>query len=173
MTAEGPPDNLGVPASPDDLAYILFTSGSTGRPKGVMQSHRNLLHNILKLSNGLGIVPNDRLTLLSSCSFGASVSDVYGALLNGAAVCPFSLSEGGLLRLRLFLVEEGITILHCVPSLFRQLAASLDGSEDLSRLRLIKLGGEPVLSSDFDLYREHFPKTCPACTLASARPKCT
>ncbi|MFY9551538.1 MAG: amino acid adenylation domain-containing protein [Thermoanaerobaculia bacterium] len=157
---DGPPDDLGVAVSPDDLAYVLFTSGSTGRPKGVMQSHRNLLHNILKLSNGLGIVPDDRLTLLSSCSYGASVSDIYGALLNGAAVCPYPLSEDGLLRLRLFLAEEGITILHCVPSLFRQLAVSLDGSEDLSRLRLIKLGGEPVLSSDFGLYRERFPRRC-------------
>jgi amino acid adenylation domain-containing protein len=160
IAAHGPLDDLGVAVSPDDLAYVLFTSGSTGRPKGVMQSHRNILHNVLKLSNGLGIVPDDRLTLLSSCSFGASVSDVYGALLNGAAVCPFPLSEDGLLRLRLFLAKEGITILHCVPSLFRQLAVSLDGSEDFSRLRLIKLGGEPVLSSDFDLYREHFPRTC-------------
>ncbi len=160
MATEGPPDGRSVASSPDDLAYILFTSGSTGNPKGVMQSHRNLLHNILKLSNGLGIVPDDRLTLLSSCSFGASISDIYGALLNGAAVCPFSFSAGGLLRFRAFLVEEGITILHCVPSLFRQLAASLDGSEDLSRLRLIKLGGEPVLSSDFELYRKHFPRTC-------------
>ena len=160
MATEGPPDGRSVASSPDDLAYILFTSGSTGNPKGVMQSHRNLLHNILKLSNGLGIVPDDRLTLLSSCSFGASISDIYGALLNGAAVCRFRSRRGGCCAFRAFLVEEGITILHCVPSLFRQLAASLDGSEDLSRLRLIKLGGEPVLSSDFELYRPTFPRTC-------------
>jgi amino acid adenylation domain-containing protein len=157
---EGPADDLSVAVSPDDLAYVLFTSGSTGRPKGVMQSHRNLLHNVLKLSNGLGIVPDDRLTLLSSCSFGASVSDIYGALLNGAAVCPYTMSAGGLPGLRRVLMEEGITILHCVPSLFRQLANALDGSEAVPHLRLIKLGGEPVLSSDFDLYRKRFPRHC-------------
>ncbi len=157
---EGPADDLGVAVSPDDLAYVLFTSGSTGRSKGVMQSHRNLLHNILKLSNGLGIVPDDRLTLLSSCSFGASVSDIYGALLNGAAVCPYTMSAGGLPGLRRLLMEERITILHCVPSLFRQLANALDGSEVVSHLRLIKLGGEPVLSSDFELYRNRLPRHC-------------
>jgi amino acid adenylation domain-containing protein len=160
MAHEGPADDLGVAVSPDDLAYVLFTSGSTGRPKGVMQTHRNLLHNILKLSNGLGIVPDDRLTLLSSCSFGASVSDIYGALLNGAAVCPYTLSAGGLPGLRRMLMEEGITILHCVPSLFRQIANALDDGDVVARLRLIKLGGEPVLASDFELYRRRFPKGC-------------
>lgn len=160
MAGSGPCDDPAVPVGADDLAYVLFTSGSTGMPKGVMQSHRNLLHNVLKLTNGLGIGPDDRLTLLSSVSFGASVSDVYGALLNGAAVCPFPLRGDGLLRLRFFLADEGITILHCVPSLFRQFAASLDGTEDLSRLRLVKLGGEPVLRSDFELYRERLPRGC-------------
>jgi amino acid adenylation domain-containing protein len=145
--------------SPDDLAYVLFTSGSTGSPKGVLQSHRNLLHNAYKLSHGLGIAPGDRLSLLSSCSFGASVSDVYGALLNGACVCPFSLRGDGLLRLRAFVANEGISILHCVPSVFRRLASSLDGTEDFSKLRMVKLGGESVLSSDYELYRRRFPKT--------------
>ncbi len=156
----GSAGDVAVPVSPDDPAYVLFTSGSTGAPKGVVQSHRNVLHNVLKLTRGLGIVPSDRLTLLSSPSLGASVSDVYGALLNGASVCPFPLRGDGLLRLRFFLADEGITILHCVPSLFRRLSATLDGTEDLSGLRMVKLGGEPVLASDFELYRERFPKGC-------------
>ena len=92
--------------SPDDLAYVLFTSGSTGVPKGVMQSHRNLLHNTLKLARGLAIRADDRLTLLSSPSFGASVSDIYGALLTGAAVCPYALAGDGLRRLPEFLTRE-------------------------------------------------------------------
>ncbi len=150
----------GPAAAPGDLAYVLFTSGSTGRPKGVMQSHRNVLHNVWKLTEGLRILPEDRLTLLSSPSFGASVSDIYGALLNGACVCPFDLSGDGLRRLPEFLEREAITILHAVPSAFRSLAATLDGHEDLSRLRMVKLGGEAVLASDFDLYRNRLPRGC-------------
>jgi amino acid adenylation domain-containing protein len=160
MTGSGPSENPAVTVTADAVAYVLFTSGSTGTPKGAVHSHRNLLHNVFKLTNGLGVGPEDRLTLLSSPSFGASVSDVYGALLNGAAVCPFSLRGDGLLRLRFFLGDEGITILHCVPGVFRQLAASLDGTEDLSRLRIVKLGGEPVLRSDFELYRGRLPRSC-------------
>ena len=146
--------------APDDFAYVMFTSGSTGKPKGVIQSHRNVLHNVLKLSAGLAISPDDRLTLLSSVSFGASVSDIYGALLNGAALCPYSLSGDGLRRLPEFLTQEGITIYHSAPSVFRSFSSTLDGREDLSRLRVVRLGGESVFASDFDLYRNRFPRSC-------------
>jgi amino acid adenylation domain-containing protein len=150
----------GRAAAAADLAYVLFTSGSTGRPKGVMQSHRNVLHNVWKLTEGLQIRCDDRITLLSSPSFGASVSDIYGALLNGACVCPFDLSGDGLRRLPEFLEREGITVLHAVPSAFRSLSSTLDGHEDLSKLRMVKLGGEAVLASDFDLYRNRLPRGC-------------
>ena len=144
----------------DDLAYILFTSGSTGSPKGVMQSHRNVLHNVLKLVSGLGIGPDDRLTLLSSVSFGASVSDIFGALLTGACVCPYSLAGDGLRRLPAFLTREAITVYHSVPSVFRCFAWTLDGREDLKALRAVRLGGEAILATDFELYRNRFPRSC-------------
>jgi amino acid adenylation domain-containing protein len=160
ISAEGPAENPAVAVSPDALAYVLFTSGSTGAPKGVMHSHRSLLHNVAKLSNGLQIGPDDRLTLLSSPSFGASVSDIFGALLNGASVCPFSVRGGGLRELAGFLARERVTVYHSVPSAFRALAASLGEGADLSSLRIVKLGGEPVLASDFDLFRRRFPRGC-------------
>ena len=79
--------NLAV--APDTPAYILYTSGSTGKPKGVVQSHRNVLHHIRNYTNNLHIGAEDRLTLLSSSSFDAAVMDIFGALLNGATLCPF------------------------------------------------------------------------------------
>ena len=153
-------ENLRLPISPDAIAYILYTSGSTGKPKGVFQNHRNVLHNIMKYTNGLHISADDRLTLLYSCSFGASVSDIFGALLNGAGLFPFNLREDGLTKLTDWLIQEKITIYHSVPTVYRHFITMLNGTENLSSLRLIKLGGEPVYKKDLDLYKRHFQKTC-------------
>jgi amino acid adenylation domain-containing protein len=153
-------DNLNRRISPEAISYILYTSGSSGRPKGVFQNHRNVLHNIMKYTNGLHIAADDRLTLLSSCSFGASVSDIFGALLNGAALFPFSLKEEGMIKLADWLMKEEITIYHSVPTVFRHFVASFTGVEKFPKLRLIKLGGEPVQRRDLELYRKHFHKGC-------------
>jgi len=55
-----------LPLSAARLADVFYTSGSTGEPKGVADSHRNLLHNVLRYTNGLAIAPDDRLSLLQS-----------------------------------------------------------------------------------------------------------
>ncbi len=47
-----------------------------------------------------------------------------------------------------------------MPSVFRSFAATLNGSENLSSLRAVRLGGEPVLASDLDLYKNRFPRSC-------------
>jgi amino acid adenylation domain-containing protein len=152
--------NIGLSISPDTPSYILYTSGSTGQPKGVVQNHRNVLHNIMKYTNGLHICADDRLSLLSSCSFGAAASDIFGALLNGATLFPFNLKEEGLTNLANWLIQEEITIYHSVPTVFRHFVRILNGKEAFPKLRLIKLGGEPVNISDVELYRKHFSEDC-------------
>ena len=52
--------------------------------------------------------------------------------------------------------KEKITVLHSVPSLFRRFAESLSPGEQIESVRAIKLGGEPMFSSDVDLFRQHF-----------------
>jgi amino acid adenylation domain-containing protein len=152
-------DDLARSISPEALAYILYTSGSTGRPKGVVQSHRNLLHAIMKYTNVLGIGANDRVTLIPSCSTSAAVSDIFGALLNGASLHPFDVRQQGTAEIAGWLVREGLTLYHSVPSLFRHFARDLEG-EDRFALRLVKLGGEPTYRSDLELFRRSFPSDC-------------
>ncbi|MDX6288495.1 MAG: hypothetical protein QOH42_294, partial [Blastocatellia bacterium] len=93
---------------PDRLAYILYTSGSTGQPKGVMQNHRNVLHYIRAYTNNLHLSAGDRLTLLSSYCFDATVMDIYGALLNGATLYPIDIKHEGLAGLSQQLIDEKI-----------------------------------------------------------------
>jgi amino acid adenylation domain-containing protein len=153
-------ENLGLSISPDSLAYILYTSGSTGQPKGVMQNHRNSLHKIMRNTNEYRFRADDRLTLLFSPSFGTAESDIYGALLNGAALLPLDLKAEGMGNLANWLVQEDITVFHPVPTLFRHFLSTLTGGERFPQVRLIKLSGEPVYRRDLELYQKYFSPDC-------------
>jgi amino acid adenylation domain-containing protein len=158
---EGPGADPALPLAPDRAASLLYTSGSTGKPKGVVHSHRNLLHDVMLYTNSLHLGRDDCVSLLAPFAFAAAGADLFPTLLNGATLCPYSIVERGLAELGRWLVEEGITVFHPVPTVFRHLAATLVGTETFPRLRLIRLGGEPVVPHDVELFRKHF-----ACLLA-------
>jgi amino acid adenylation domain-containing protein len=144
-------------ADADDLACIYYTSGSTGEPKGVMDTHRNVLHNVMRYTNGLHISPSDRLTLLQRPAFSGAVSSLFGALLNGAAVCPFDVGSEGPARLAEWLDEAGVTIYHSVPAVFRRLA---ERKPELRGLRVIRLEGDRAGPRDVELFRDAFHDGC-------------
>ncbi len=141
----------------DAGAYIYYTSGSTGRPKGVLDTHRNVLHNIMRYTNSLQISPDDRLTLLQGPSFSGAVSSLFSALLNGAAVFPFDVHKEGVDCIAAWLRREKITIYHSVPVLFRHVAT---GSEIFPDLRLIRLEGDRASVKDIELFKSRFAGTC-------------
>jgi amino acid adenylation domain-containing protein len=149
-----------APASPDSHAYILYTSGSTGQPKGVVQNHRNVLFHIRNYTNNLHISANDRLTLLSSYGFDAAVMDIFGALLNGASLCPFDIKAEGIAGFYQWLIANRITIYHSTPTVYRYFLDSLTGREQFPDVRLVVLGGEEVYKRDVDLFKQYFAPDC-------------
>lgn len=150
--------NLNIP--PESLCSVTFTSGSTGAPKGVMQTHRNLLHdsryriNIFKLGVG------DRKVIPNSLAFAAAGMGAFGALLSGATLYLYNLSEQGLLGLKTLLYEEKITLIQSRPGLYRQLMALLAEGDTFPYLRAIHMGGEPADDGDISLLRQHLPSDC-------------
>jgi amino acid adenylation domain-containing protein len=145
---------------PDSLAYLVYTSGSTGQPKGVMESHRNVLHFTMSLTNACRISPDDRLTLLVPFSFSAAATPTFGALLNGATLHPLNLRAQGLGQLAGWLLRERITFLHTVPSVFRTFLQRLDPDTRFPDIRLIYMGAERLYADDLRLYRRHFSDDC-------------
>jgi len=86
--------------------------------------------------------------------------DIFGALLNGAALYPIDLRETTPGELADWIDRERITVLHSTPTVFRMLTSSLEAGRVLPSLRLVVLGGEAAYRSDVDLFRQHFNHDC-------------
>ena len=149
-----PAGDPGIETSPDALAYVFFTSGSTGRPKGVCDTHRNVLHNVLRYTNTLEIGPRDRLSLVQSPSFSGTVSSLFSALLNGAAVFPLAVDGVGVGSLGRWVRDERITVYHSVPALFRTLPRG--DVQSFPDVRVVRLEGDRAAWLDVELHRRHF-----------------
>ncbi len=137
------------------IANLYYTSGSTGVPKGVAQTHRNVLYFADAYARTLSIGEDDRVSLLYTLSFSASMMDMFGALFNGATLCAYDVRRAGVGLLAQWLDRERISVLHAVPTVFRGLASSLNPERRLEHLRAIDLGGETVFESDVELFRAH------------------
>jgi amino acid adenylation domain-containing protein len=161
--ADGGAEPAARSPAPDDLAFLISTSGSTGRPKVIMQSHRNMLHSVLRYTNALGITPQDRIAWFTSLGGAQGLATVWTALLNGATLCPFPVLDRGMVGLSRWLTDNGVTVLDISPSFLRSFTRGL-GRERVSGVRLVRLGSEAALRSDFDAFKRHFPADC---TLAS------
>lgn len=141
---------------PGMLAFLIATSGSTGAPKLVMQSHRNMLHNVLRYTNGLGVREDDRLAWLTSLGGGQGLATAWSALLNGATLCPFAIAQRGVTGLADWLEGEGVTIFDALPSILRSFTRTLPEGRRIQGVRLVRLASEPAQASDFEAYRRHF-----------------
>jgi amino acid adenylation domain-containing protein len=144
----------------DTTAYLFYTSGSTGKPKGVCQTQRNLFHFVRVYSRSLGLTYKDRLSLLYTLAFSASNMDVFGALLNGATLCPYNARKLGTTWLPDWLETFQISILHTVPTVFRHITKNLESKHVFSTIKGVDLGGESVFRSDIGLFKKHFTDDC-------------
>jgi amino acid adenylation domain-containing protein len=146
--------------SPDDLAYILYTSGSTGKPKGVLSNHRKVLHHAMYYTNVFRVCKDDRLCLLSSYGSAQAAMITWSALLSGAGLYSLDLKEESLARLAEWLIDEEISVMHVIVTLFRHLISTLSGPERFPKLRVIRIGGSPASKRDVELFEKHFAPGC-------------
>ena len=121
----------------NQAAYIIYTSGSTGRPKGVAVSHASICHLVRAENSVLGVTNVDIVYAGFSAAFDMSLEEVFIAYFAGASLVVATAAQAQQTdRLPDLLVQWGVSVLHCVPTLL----SMLDG--DMPGLRLINLGGE-------------------------------
>ncbi|HEU4557700.1 MAG TPA: amino acid adenylation domain-containing protein, partial [Longimicrobium sp.] len=70
---------------PEPVAAVIYTSGSTGTPKGVRVPHRGIIRAAVD-NEYLKVRAGERMVQQSALSFDVSLWEIWGALLNGAAL---------------------------------------------------------------------------------------
>jgi non-ribosomal peptide synthetase-like protein len=121
-----------------DLSYVIYTSGSTGRPKGVEIEHRSSTNYIRVVNESVyHIQPSDRVYQGFSIAFDASVEEVWCTFAAGATLVVGSIerTRSGA-DLALFLTQQRVTVLSCVPTLLAMMEV------EVPTIRLLILGGE-------------------------------
>ncbi|MBO6563078.1 MAG: amino acid adenylation domain-containing protein, partial [Nisaea sp.] len=140
--------NPDVELGPNDLAYVIYTSGSTGLPKGVMNEHGGLANRILWMQERFDIGEGDKVLQKTPYTFDVSVWEFFWPLMTGA--CLVVAKPGGhkdpdyLARL---MDEEGISVLHFVPSMLQAFlghGGSAARLNQCSSLRYVMCSGEAL-----------------------------
>ncbi|WP_145512575.1 amino acid adenylation domain-containing protein [Yersinia kristensenii] len=120
--------------------YILFTSGTTGRPKAVEVELRGIIRLVVNATY-LPIATDDRLGSISAPDFDAILLEVWGALLNGAAIV--IISRDVLLnpeQLKLTFQKYAVSSILVTPSLFNFITTLCPSA--FRTLSYLMIGGE-------------------------------
>jgi amino acid adenylation domain-containing protein len=130
---------------PDDPAYVIYTSGSTGRPKGVVVTHGNVLALLRGALPLFDFGTGDRWTLFHSYNFDASVWEMWAPIATGGALVAIDADTAtSTSRFARLLIEQGVTVLIHVPSVFRHVVRAWEQHGAPSSLRWVLIGGEPL-----------------------------
>ncbi|TWK85460.1 hypothetical protein CHCC20335_2378 [Bacillus paralicheniformis] len=156
IQGQGETKNLEPLGGPNSLAYIIYTSGSTGKPKGVMIEQRSVIR-LVKNSNYIEFTSEDRLLLTSSIGFDVVTFEIFGPLLNGAAL---HLSDKETFlddhQLERYIEHQAITTMWLTSSLFNHLT---EQNEKLFyRLKHLIIGGEALSASHVNRVRHACPE---------------
>lgn len=158
------PSDVGALTAPHHLAYIIYTSGSTGKPKGVEVSHSNLLNLVRWHQQAFDLAPTDRMSLLASVEFDASVWEMWPVLCTGASLhVPDETTRRDPEALRDWLIDRGITISFAATPMAERLM-SLPWPRS-TQLRTLLAGGDalhvrPPASLPFRVINNYGPTEC-------------
>jgi amino acid adenylation domain-containing protein len=145
-------------SGPDDMCYLYFTSGSTGQPKAIAGRPKSVAHFIDWEIRTFGVDEMSRVSQLTHPAFDAFLRDIFVPLCAGGTICipedREAIMDGP--RLARWIDERAVTLIHCVPSLFRMIADQGLRPEHFARLKHIMLAGEQLFPADVKKWMDIF-----------------
>ena len=145
--------------TPEDLAYLIYTSGSTGRPKGVMLHHRGICnylygHPANVFAHGV-MTDAKRIMSVTTISFDAALQDIGTAFFNGKTLIVATEEQANNpLDLARLINEEHINMVSGTPSRWMTWLTSDDFCDAISRINIVRAGGEKFSDQLLDQLRK-------------------
>ncbi|MDM8517687.1 amino acid adenylation domain-containing protein [Desulfobacterales bacterium HSG16] len=134
-----------------NLAYVIYTSGSTGQPKGVMIEHGGFVNMITAQISGFSVNEKDRVLQFASPSFDASLSEIFMALLKGAAIVLIKKDTINDKDAFLQYIEKlNVSVITFPPVYLKMLER-----HPLPSVKTIITAGEPAIKSDALFYSKN------------------
>ncbi|KGO57435.1 Male sterility, NAD-binding [Penicillium expansum] len=139
----------GSRGTPADSLYIAFTSGSTGKPKGAVITHSGYASVACAHKGPMGLNQDSRMLHFASYSFDASNFEALTTFIAGGCLCiP---SE----EMRKNDLATAITKLQVNAMFLKPTVSRLLTPEDIPSVKIMLLGGEPILDSDIEFWNSH------------------
>lgn len=149
--------------SADDVALLQFTSGSTGTPRGIVLRHRHLMANVTMMQRATG--HDERCRIVSWLPVYHDLGLVCGVLYPasvGAEVTMMSPLEflGDPMSWLETIAAQGADATACpnfaLDLVVRRSEPKRVEALDLSKLRMVLVGGEPIRAATLDRFDATF-----------------
>ncbi|MES2828462.1 MAG: AMP-binding protein [Bacteroidota bacterium] len=158
MDPEAPVIYFLPPLAVDKLLCAFFTSGSTGKSKLVKHTVGNIYSDTIRQIQDNEITKEDKIDLLFSLSFSASLACIFPALMSGAELAIFDIKKEGLLRLAEFWDLKRITFSTLSVSSFHGVCKANSTLKHVNALRFISISAEPVKETTISMFQSRFPE---------------
>lgn len=154
-----PHESPGTERHSQSAACVVMTSGSTGEPKLVVFEDQHIVFESWRQNLDTGLCPEDKMDLLFSFHFSASLACIFPALLTGASLHLLDLAKEGWAILPEWWRQHEITIANLSTATFRKLIA-MKKPIFVPGMKMLGIGAEAMNQEDVKGFLTFFPNTC-------------
>jgi acetyl-CoA synthetase len=147
--------------TPEDALMVFYTSGTTGKPKGTVHTHAGFP---LKIAHDATVhfdmKPGDVFFWPADMGWLAGALIVASTMMRGATMVAYDGAPDfpDWSRMARMIARHKVTIFGSAPTMIRGLAANETAAlaDDVSSIRLMMTGGEPIDPEHFVWQERHF-----------------